>query len=149
MHYTQANRAYWLTAIGLILLFFGCLVYLFLYTHKFNIGWIKYPVSLPLFQQVIYSLPSFLHVIVFTLLTLATYSHLNPSLIIRWCLFWGIINGLCEYIQRYDALPYKTILPDFVVRYFESGTFDHLDLIAIGLGVTLVLLFIPVLRNDS
>lgn len=149
MNYTEANRSYWLTALGLISFLLGCLVYLLLYANKFDLGFAKYPVSPPLLQHVVHSLPSFLHVIAFTLLALATYSQVSRSHVVVWSLFWGAVNGLCEYLQNYEELPFRTSLPSILVRYFESGTFDPLDLIAIVLGVILILFFTPVLRNDQ
>jgi len=77
-------------------------------------------------------LPTFLHVLAFSLLTCLVlgYRHVLFS-----CLLWGTVNALFEIGQSLPAaLIYQ--LPDlFNLRsYLASGTFDLLDLMACVLG---------------
>jgi len=87
------------------------------------------------------SLPDFLHVFSFILLTAGLLSSQKKgSLII--CLGWFSIDFVFELFQKFNALPLKIIPKWFngipflenTENYFSRGTFDFIDLIAIALG---------------
>lgn len=149
MRCSSRQTQYRLVVMGFIPLLLGVLVYLLLYAEKFNMG-IKFDIPSPLLQNIVHSLPSFLHVIAFTLLTLATYTKHPRGLIISWSLIWGAVNGICEWLQHYsdNGLPLRESLPDGIVDYFESGTFDSLDMAAIGLATLILILLTPLIRSE-
>jgi hypothetical protein len=87
------------------------------------------------------SLPDFLHVFSFILLTAGLLSSQKKgSLII--CLGWFSVDFVFELFQKFNALPLKIIPKWFngipflenTENYFSRGTFDFIDLIAIALG---------------
>ena len=77
-------------------------------------------------------LPTFAHVIAFSLLT---YLSLGRRHLLFACMLWGGINALFELGQ---ALPTQIIqlLPDInsLQAYFSKGVFDPLDLVASVMG---------------
>jgi hypothetical protein len=134
--------------IGLGGLLVGTLVYLIdrppEATYFLNFSRIKvslYGILPNVFGVIGSSLPDFLHVFSFILLTQGLLSwRKGGSLAI--CLVWFFIDFIFELFQRYNAIPLKIIPTWFkgipflenTQNYFTRGTFDLLDLIAIALG---------------
>lgn len=97
----------------------------------------------PLFGAVGGSLPSFVHVFAFSLLTAAAL----PNRRRPWysaCAAWAVVNALFE-LGQHESLrgPLVSALhslwgPSSIVKpvadYFTLGTFDPMDLLAVGLG---------------
>jgi len=90
------------------------------------------------------SLPDFLHVFSFILLTAGLLScQKKGSLII--CLGWFSVDFVFELFQKFNALPLKIIPTWFngipflenTENYFSRGTFDFIDLIAVALGTVI------------
>jgi hypothetical protein len=134
--------------IGLGGLTIGTLVYLIdrppeatYFIHFSRIKVSLYGILPNLFGVIGNSLPDFLHVFSFILLTAGLLSlGKRGSLVI--CLGWFSIDFVFELFQKFNALPLKIIPKWFndipflenTENYFTQGTFDFLDLIAIALG---------------
>ena len=136
--------------IGLLGLFVGLLVYLigrppntyFVYNIGINWGFIN---SLPKISGLVWdSLPSFLHVFSFILITAAIQSCGKKGCFII-CIFWLLIECTFELGQKFDTLITK-LLPDWFLGvpfleaahdYFNLGTFDYIDLTAIIIGAVI------------
>jgi hypothetical protein len=94
-----------------------------------------------LFGNVGHSLPDFIHVFSFILLTagISSYGKRGYRLI---CLSWLLIDSAFELGQKYLKQPMKNLPDRFdgipileaVKSYFIHGTFDYIDLISIALG---------------
>ena len=136
--------------IGIIGLLFGSLIYLvdrppyqtyFVCSSPLNISLYN---TLPnLFGSIGNSLPAFIHVFSFILITagLAT-SRKRGYLII--CLCWFVVDSVFELGQHFKTLSLR-LIPDWFAgipylenteNYFLQGTFDFRDLAAITLGIT-------------
>ena len=137
-----------LILIGAVALLLGSLVYLvdrppehtyFVYASKINISLFdKVP---NLFGAVGHSLPAFLHVFSFILITAALLSPQKSGCFVV-CFSWVFIDSFFELSQKYSALTLK-IMPNWFsdipflensANYFRNGTFDIFDLAAITLG---------------
>jgi hypothetical protein len=136
--------------IGLGGLLVGTLVYLidrppeatyFLHFSRIKVS--LYGILPNVFGVIGNSLPDFLHVFSFILLTAGLLSWgKRGSLAI--CLGWFSIDFIFELFQKFNTLPLKIIPKWFkgipflenTGNYFTQGTFDLLDLIAITLGTT-------------
>jgi hypothetical protein len=151
--------------IGLSVLLLGTLVYIvdrppdqtyFVYKNFVNISLHN---TLPnLFGFIGNSLPSFVHVFSFILITAGLlHCQKKGSLIICSC--WFLTDLLFELGQKFKALS-STMLPDWFSRilflensknYFLSGTFDLNDLTAIAFGTILAYfaLSITIKRRES
>jgi len=137
--------------IGLITLFTGSLVYLidrppdqtyFVYSSPINISLSN---TIPnLFGSIGNSLPAFIHIFSFILITAGLiFCNKRGYLII--CLSWFLVDCAFELGQKFDDLASK-IIPDWFAgipflenteNYFLQGTFDFLDLAAIALGTVI------------
>jgi hypothetical protein len=134
--------------IGVMALLFGSLVYLidrppdqtyFVHTSSINIS---LHTTLPnLFGLIGNSLPAFIHVFSFVLLTAGFVSYRKRGYLII-CLCWFLVDCAFELGQRFSSWSLKMI-PDWFAgipllgnteTYFLQGTFDFLDLAAIALG---------------
>ena len=97
----------------------------------------------PVFGQMGYHLPTFIHVYVFTLLTFVVTS---PSAVRVYpiCIGWFAVDSLFELAQ---LTPVAQWIAEYVpvwftgipflentATYFLAGTFDYLDLISIAMG---------------
>jgi len=137
--------------IGLTVLLLGTLVYLIdrppdqtYFVHKSFVN-ISLQNTLPnLFGFIGNSLPSFVHVFSFILIT-ARLFHCKKRVCIIICAFWLLIDILFELGQKFKALS-STMVPDWFSRilflensknHFLSGTFDLNDLTAIAFGTIL------------
>jgi hypothetical protein len=134
--------------IGVIGLVFGSLVYLidrppdqtyFVYSSNIDISLYS---ELPnLFGFIGNSLPAFIHVFSFILVTAGLISYQKKRYLII-CLWWFLLDCAFELGQKFSAWSLKMI-PDWFAGlpllentegFFLEGTFDFLDLAAITLG---------------
>jgi hypothetical protein len=147
--------------IGAAGLSLGALVYLidrppeatyFIYFSKINIS--LYNTFPNAFGVLGNSLPDFLHVFSFILLTAGLLScQKKGSLIVS--ISWLSLDLLFELLQKYNTMPLKIIPTWFkgipflenTENYFSLGTFDIADLIAIVLG-TVIAYFILLTTNN-
>ena len=89
------------------------------------------------------SLPTFIHVLSFILITAGLMACQKRGYLII-CLSWFLIDCTFEFGQKYDAFAVKLIPSWFrgipflenTQNYFLYGTFDHFDLTAIAMGAT-------------
>jgi hypothetical protein len=134
--------------IGLASLVFGTLVYLFyrppdqtyfIYISGLNIS--SYNTLPNIFGIVGGSLPSFIHVLSFILIT-AGFLFCQKRGCVIICLSWFLIACAFEVGQGFKPWP-SEIFPDWFEgivflensrEYFARGTFDFMDLFAIALG---------------
>ena len=148
--------------IGLTALIFGLLVYLvnrppdqtyFVYVSGLNISLYN---RLPnIFGLVGNSLPAFIHVFSFILITAGLIScHKTGFLII--CLSWLLVDSAFELGQNFNTWS-ASIIPDWfegipflenTKSYFIHGTFDFTDLAAIAFG-TLTAYLVLLSTNKS
>ena len=94
-------------------------------------------------SDILYALPSLLHVYAFILLTAAVVSR-NAHHLRLICLFWLVTELLFEIGQQHDVavaivehLPawfYGSAAFETVPNYFLHGTFDPLDIIGLLMG---------------
>jgi hypothetical protein len=111
-----------------------------------------------IFGRIGYSLPAFLHVFSFILLTAGILSCRKRGYLII-CVFWLFVDGafelgqkysseLLEYIPRwFDGIPFL----ENTANFFRLGTFDYVDLIAFSLGTVFayIVLIITMQRRES
>lgn len=151
--------------IGLSVMLLGTLVYVvdrppvqtyFVYKSFINIS--LHDILPNLFGCIGNSLPSFVHVFCFILIT-AGLLHCQKRGCIFICSCWFFTDLLFELGQKFKALS-STMLPDWFSgipflenskNYFLSGTFDFNDLTAMVLGTILAYfaLSITVKRRES
>jgi len=137
--------------IGVIGLLIGSLVYLidrspdqtyFVYSSPVNISLSN---TIPnLFGLIGNSLPEFIHVFSFILITAGLiFCNKRGYLII--CLSWFLVDSAFELGQKFTTWPSR-IIPDWFVEipflentenYFLQGTFDLIDLAAIAFGTAI------------
>ena len=134
--------------IGIAGLLVGMSVYLvdrppdqtyFVYNSPFNISLFN---TLPIiFGHIGNSLPAFIHVFSFILITASFICFQKRGYLII-CLSWFLVDCAFELGQKFNSVPSK-LIPDWFGRipffentenYFLSGTFDFLDLVAITIG---------------
>ena len=145
-HQVNVNRRQ--VFVGLTALLLGSLVYLvdrppdqtyFIYISGLNISLYN---TLPnIFGAIGNSLPAFIHVFAFILITAGLLGcRKKGSLII--CLSWLLVDGAFELGQKFNtwsssAIPgWFTGIPflENTESYFLKGTFDFVDIVAIALG---------------
>jgi hypothetical protein len=103
------------------------------------------------------SLPEFVHVYAFILLTAATAPKRNTVLSI--CAFWLLLDALFEFGQHPLLAPrIAAAVPawfqhvpflDNTASYFQHGTFDYADLVAIVVGAMFAYGSIAMLQKRS
>ncbi|MFH1933704.1 MAG: hypothetical protein ABIN18_19275 [Pseudomonadota bacterium] len=137
--------------IGLVCLFLGTLVYLFyrppdqtyfIYISGLNISLYN---TLPnIFGLVGNSLPAFIHVFAFILITAGLLGCRKREFIII-CLSWLLVDCAFELGQKFNMWSSK-IIPDWFIHvpflenskhYFLFGTFDFFDLAATTIGAVI------------
>jgi hypothetical protein len=134
--------------IGIAGLILGSLVYLIDRPpeHTYFVSFSKIKISLfntipNVFGVIGNSLPDFLHVFSFTLITAGLLSCRRRGYLII-CMSWFFVDAAFELCQRFNALPLR-IIPDWfegipflenTKNYFQRGTFDMVDLVAIAVG---------------
>lgn len=137
--------------IGVIALFLGSLVYLvdrppdqtyFVYSSSVNIS--LYNILPSIFGPVANSLPAFIHVFSFILITAGLISYQERGCLFI-CLSWFLVDCAFELGQKFNTWCSK-IIPNWFVgipflenteNYFLKGTFDFVDLAAITVGTVL------------
>ena len=89
-------------------------------------------------------LPEFLHPFAFALFTMALFPRASRKVRRMICLFWLAIELFFEMGQCFGqqiaqhllkVLPHRGVV-DPLTNYFLNGTFDHLDVLAICVGIT-------------
>ena len=146
--------------IGIVGLLFGSLVYLvdrppdqtyFVSSSSIDIS--LYSVLPNLFGLIGNSLPTFIHVFSFILLTAGFVSYRKKGYLII-CLCWFLVDCAFEFGQKFITCSLKMI-PDWFAgipllgnteSYFLHGTFDFTDLAAIALG-TIIAYFVLLTTN--
>jgi len=137
--------------IGVIGLLFGSLIYLidrppdqtyFVYSSPINIS--LFNIIPTLFASIGNSLPAFIHVFSFILITAGLiFCQKRGYLII--CLSWFLIDSAFELGQKFNTWS-SSIIPNWFTgipflenteNYFLQGTFDLLDMAAIALGTVI------------
>ena len=102
-----------------------------------------------LLQRFGYSLPTFIHVFAFSLLTAGIMENSKKGYA-TICLLWFGINVFFELGQKFDRWVIQFIpdwFSDIVLlentkNYFLNGCFDYLDLLSITLGALLAYIFL-------
>ena len=149
--------------IGLTVLLLGTLVYLidrspdqtyFVYKSFVNISLHN---TLPnLFGIIGNSLPSFVHVFCFILLT-AGFLQCQKRGCIIICASWFLIDFIFELGQKFKTFS-SSIVPDWFSgipflenskNYFLLGTFDYSDLTAIAIGTILAYFVLSITNKRS
>jgi len=146
--------------IGTVGLLFGLLVYLVdrppdqtYFVYSSSIAMSLYGVLPNLFGVLGNSLPAFIHVFSFILITGSLIFYRKRGYLII-CLWWFLVDCAFELGQKFTALSLKMI-PDWFAgipllgnteNYFLQGTFDFIDLVAITLG-TLIAYFVLLATN--
>jgi hypothetical protein len=147
--------------IGIAALLVGSLVYLvdrppnetyFVYSTSIRVS--LYNIVPNLFGPIGKSLPAFLHVFSFILITAGLISRWKRGCLII-CLCWFLVDCAFELGQKFKELPLK-IIPDWFAgipflenseNYFLRGIFDVLDLGAIAFGTVAAYLVILISRK--
>jgi hypothetical protein len=148
--------------IGVAGLIVGSLIYLidrppdqtyFVYNSPINI---TLPNTIPtLFGSIGNSLPAFIHVFSFILITAALISRQKRGYLII-CLSWFLLDCTFELGQKFNVWSSR-IIPDWFTgipflentdNYFIQGNFDLIDLAAIAFG-TLIAYFVLLTTNKS
>jgi hypothetical protein len=138
-------------SIGVIGLLFGSLVYLidrppdqtyFVYSTIPNTS--LYSMLPNLFGLLGNSLPAFIHVFSFILITAGLVFYGKKGYLII-CLWWFLVDSAFEVGQKFTTWSSR-IIPDWFTGipflentedYFLQGTFDFIDLAAIAFGATM------------
>jgi len=136
--------------IGLVALFIGSLVYLIDRPSDktylvYNIANISFYNTLPnLFGLIGNSLPAFIHVFSFILIT-AGLIFCNKRWYLIICLSWFLVDSAFELGQKFNTWS-SSIIPNWFAgipflenteNYFLQGTFDLIDLAAIAFGTVI------------
>jgi hypothetical protein len=148
--------------IGLAVLLLGSLVYLvdrppdhtyFVYNNFVNISLHN---TLPsLFGSIGNSLPAFIHVFSFILITASLISCRKKGYLFI-CLGWFLVDCAFELGQKFNSL-FSKIIPSWFAgipflenteNYFLYGTFDFIDLAAITIG-TVIAYSVLIATNKS
>ena len=148
--------------IGLVALFIGSLIYLIdrspdhtylVYSSPINISLSN--VIPNLFGSIGNSLPEFIHVFSFILITAGLiFCNKRGYLII--CLAWFLVDSAFEVGQKFTTWS-TSIIPDWFTgipflenteNYFLKGTFDFLDLAAIAFGAVIAY-FVLLITNKT
>lgn len=135
-------------SVALIALILGILIYATTRSSQ-QVFFLQYLPELDLnipFQMssIIYSLPSFLHIYAFILLTAAVAQKQIHH--VRYiCLFWLVVEVLFEFGQQHDiAIAFSNHISGWfshyvwletIPNYFLHGTFDPLDIMCLVLGM--------------
>lgn len=120
---------------GLFFLLFGLLIYTFfrsidnLYIFNSLSNYAFVHIKIPYADN----LPSFLHVVSFSLITISI-SGLSRKSIILSCSSWVCINFIFEYFQG-TSYSMKTFMDEDVLKAFcQNGTFNFYDIVFSFLG---------------
>ena len=112
-------------------------------------SWLAHDTAHPVFGPLGGQLPSFVHTLAFIVITTAILWPWPRLLPVR-CVVWLIIECTFEVGQAYplgdriaDSVPawvHDVPVLEAIPDYFARGTFDPLDVLAIGLGVVVAYL---------
>ena len=148
--------------IGTIGLLIGSLIYLmdrppdqiyFIYNSPINIS--LFNIIPSLFSSIGNSLPEFIHVFSFILITTGLVCCQKRGYLII-CLSWFLVDCAFEVGQKFNTWS-SNMIPDWfagipflenIENYFLKGTFDFLDLAAIAFGTTIAY-FVLLITNKS
>lgn len=163
MRITTTNRTNWVQiSIGVVALVVGSLIYLidrppdqtyFVYSSPINIS--LFDIIPTLFASIGNSLPEFIHVFSFILITAGLLCCQKRGLLII-CLSWFLVDSTFELGQKFNTWS-SSIIPNWFTgipflktteNYFLQGTFDFVDLAAIAFG-TLIAYFVLLTTNKS
>jgi general stress protein CsbA len=137
--------------VGLNILILGVLYYFFFRTaeHTYFLKFFENTPQLkhllpPLLVALGNSLPTFIHVFAFTLMTAGLFASKEKGYAIV-CFFWFTIDTLFELGQGFNNMLNQVIpawFSDFfllekIKNYFLHGRFDYLDLFSIAVGSVL------------
>ena len=157
------SRINWVQiSIGVLVLAVGSLIYLidrppdqtyFVYSSPINISLSD---TIPsLFASIGNSLPAFLHVFSFIVITAGLiFCNKRGYLII--CLSWFLVDSAFEMGQKFTTWS-TSIIPNWFAgipflenteNYFQKGTFDLFDLAAIAFG-TVIAYFVLLITNKT
>jgi len=148
---TCNKKSIFLVATFFLLL--GIFCYAFLYPNKFhsiNIGhwhivFYKLNIQNTVFLAIIYSLTSFCHIIFMTLYSVLITNNLSFRGVVKWSLFWGIVDSVFEVMQLKESTE-STVLSSYwlinkINHYLGRGHFDIWDMVVIWLAVLVIILF--------
>jgi len=142
---------------GFFLLFIGIFFYLYVrrpdqifFIYAFSLPSFYHPEHSKIFGELSSSLPTFLHVSSFSLLTFAFLPSKSKKNIIITCMSWTIINIIFEIGQLLSKVttiyvPHVFLgnrVLNYIIRYFQDGTFDFIDIIFAILGGSFAYCFI-------
>jgi len=149
---TTLNKINWVQiSIGVVGLVVGSLIYLidrppdqtyFIYSSPINISLSN--IIPTLFASIGNSLPAFIHVFSFILIT-AGLIFCNKRGYFIICLSWFLVDCAFELGQKFNTWS-SSIIPNWFTgipflenteNYFLQGTFDFIDLAAIALGTVI------------
>lgn len=134
---------------GLAILFLGVCLYLHdrrpdqaFFIYAFRLPSFYNPEHQKLFRELSSNLPSFLHVCSFSLLTCALLPSQSRKRYLKAGIFWIAINTIFEVGQLITPSTFLNVPVYFsenrafmhILRYFQYGTFDFLDIIFSILG---------------
>ena len=155
----RINRTQFL--IGAVALFIGGLVYVldrpsdqtYFINNLINVSF--HEATPKIFGALGNSLPAFVHVFSFILITAGVLSCQKRGWVVI-CVSWLCLDLAFEFGQKFKAVPLKVIPGWFsgipflenTKAYFFRGTFDVLDLVAIALG-TLAAYFVLLTTNKD
>ena len=134
---------------GLLVLFLGFSIYLFLYPNKFNYGY-KLSVNSPWLLLIIFSITSFCHVFFMTAFSVGmSRQFITTKSIISWGFFWATIDTSFEILQSFEKTDFY-LGDNLLSRYFNNGFFDINDIVAIWVGFVLVVIaLMQILRKGK
>jgi len=134
---------------GLLVLFLGFSIYLFLYPNKFNYGY-KLSIKSSWLLSMIFSITSFCHVFFMTMFSIAmSRQFITVKSIISWGLFWATIDTIFELLQSFEKTDFY-LGNNLLSRYFNNGFFDLNDIVAIWVGFILVVIaLMHILRKNK
>ncbi len=117
--------------LSLSILLIGILFYYFFREPTILGGWLGIKNNHIISNYLVYldSLPSFVHVFSFSILTwlVLEQTYANSSI-----LFWVVINMVFEFGQMVNSE--VMWLPKFLQNYFQRGVYSHWDVVAIIFG---------------
>lgn len=129
----------------------GCTYYLFfrrtpliMPASQYFSGWLQFRSEPSIDFIAMQSVPSFIHVFSYSILSTLAFQVLRLRIILGSCFTWTLINILFELGQLLNTKqsrvladhPYD-LLPVPVYQYFVSGTFDWWDIVScVGGGAT-------------
>lgn len=132
------------------ILLFGLFGFFYYFLFRNNIVGLNYfninSLGLDIYAySFIYSLPSLIHIVIFSLIT---YIILDRKKALFSIFFWLIINIVFEVFQ---ALNFKQLsyFPEFIRSYGLNGTFDWMDILFLFIGAIISFVLITVFEKKG